>query len=279
MRRVGIIYNFRQDAAREVAHGLYKKLAGAWDTWICPTNRDAQAQTMAAETDVIITVGGDGTILRAFRTIFPLTIPILGVNTGRVGFMTEIDGSEAIWKVPEFLTSNPRVEERSVLKIELIRADDPEGASAEFPAFNDVVVGRGMVARVAYIEARVDGQFLTRYRADAVIISTATGSTGYAFACGGPVMYPESRELLLVPVSPHLSLPNPVVIPADGVVELSLLSDHRGLASADGQVDHPLGTGDIVRVRRDERTARFLRAGPPSRFYGSLATRLQIKSA
>ena len=277
VKRVGVIYNFRSESSIAMAHALHARLSRNWDAWLCPTDEDGEKRVVheVHGTEVIVTVGGDGTILKAFRMIYPWTVPILGVNTGRVGFMTEVDAAVALTQVPRYLTLDLRRERRATITGEIIPAPGSRRPPILFHALNDIVVGRREVARVAHVETRVDGGLVTTYRADAVIVSTATGSTGYALACGGPIMYPESQELLLVPVSPHLSLSNPLLVQPDGVVEMRLVSQYPGLASADGQVDHELEMGDTVRISRGEATVVFLRDSTPSAFYASLTQRLQ----
>ena len=277
IKRIGIIYNFRSDAAIGMAQALHTRLAKSWDTWLCATNDDGEKKTRleVKGTDVLVTVGGDGTILKSFRMIYPSVIPILGVNTGMVGFMTEIDAGVALSQVPRYLSTELRTERRATITGEIIPGDSSGRPSVRFHALNDIVVGRRDVARVAHVETKVNGGLITTYRTDGVIVSTATGSTGYALACGGPIMYPESQEMLLVPVSPHLSLANPLLVPPDGVVELKLVSQYPGLASADGQVDHELETGDTVRISRGQAVVLFLRDAPPSAFYSNLTQKLQ----
>ena len=277
VKRVGIIYNFRSGISVTMAQALHTRLSANWDTWLCPT--DVGGEKLAVrevhDTDVIVTVGGDGTILKTFRMIYPKAVPLLGVNTGRVGFMTEIDSSVALSQVPHYLSKELRTERRATITGEIIPAPGSGRTPFRLHALNDIVVGRREVARVAHVETTVDGGFITTYRGDAVIVATATGSTGYAFACGGPIMYPESQELLVVPVSPHLSMSNPLLVSPNGTVELRLTSEYPGLASADGQVDHELETGDVVRISLGEATVLFLRDSPPSAFYAGLTRRLQ----
>ena len=277
-KRVGIVFNFRGDTAGTLAQALYTRLVKNWDCWIASTETDEAIQREVSGTDVLVTVGGDGTILKTFRVVLPLSLPSLSVNTGRVGFMTEIDGSVAMSHVPRYLASNSlRVERRATITAEVLAGGDGKTRWAKFHALNDIVVGRREVARVAQVEAKIDGSLVTTYRADSVIVATATGSTGYALACGGPIMFPESDELLLVPVSPHLSLGNPLLIRSEGVVELKLTSEYPGLASADGQMDIALERGDIVRVTKGQATALFLRDSEPAAFYANLTQRLHMR--
>ena len=275
MQKIGIIHNFTNGATKELAHALRDKLSPDYSCWVLPTSEEAQALEVASGTDVIISVGGDGTMLRVARAAVPQRIPILGVNMGRVGFMTEIQGSEALEKVPEYLQAECRIEERSMLEVEIIPGGQGKGAAGHYLALNDVLLARGALPRVCQIEARVDGSVVTEYRADGVVLATATGSTSYALASGGPVMYPESKDMILVPVSAHLSFSSPLVIGPESVVELCLLSENQGVASVDGQIDHPLHRGDVVRARRSDKVMRFLRAAPASAFYATLTQRLR----
>lgn len=274
LKTIGIIYNFRNSANQDLARALQVKLSGTYSCWIAATNEEARTGEAAPHSDVVVSIGGDGTILRVAHVTVPHGIPILGVNTGRVGFIAEVSGSEAMEKVPHYLAAGGRIEERSTLDVEVIPKQEGPERGAHYTALNDVVVGGAAVAKVAQVEARVDGVLITTYRSDAVILATATGSTGYSLASGGPVLYPESTQMIVVPVSAHLSFSNPVIIPPDSVVELRLLSELQGLASIDGQRDHPLETGDLVRTRRSNLVARFIRAEPASAFFGNLTRRL-----
>ena len=275
MHRIGILYKLPLKPAEELAHALQDTLTSRkYDSWLCPAEDEDRAADLASGSDLIITVGGDGTILRAAQVAVPLAIPILGVNMGRLGFMTEMRGSQALEKVPKYLTTEGWIEERAMLEVEFIPREGTIATESFFPALNDVVVGRGAAARVAQIQVHIDGVELTTYRADAVIVSTATGSTGYAFASGGPILYPESRELLLVPVAAHVSLDSPLVLHPDAMLELRVRSEHQGMLSVDGQVDYPLKAGNVVRTRRSSQVTRFLRAKPPSHFYATLTQRL-----
>ena len=142
-------------------------------------------------------------------------------------------------------------------------------------ALNDVVVGRGATPHIARVGVRVKGVDLTTYQADAVIVSTATGSTAYALAAGGPILYPHSSDMVLVPVAAHGDLSAPVVVPADSRVELTLKSEHPGVMTVDGYVNVPIGYGDTVMVTISPHRARFLRSGTEERFYETLVYRLR----
>ena len=277
--RVGIIYNGRSQAAQDLAHTIQQRLGLGEDVWVCSAQEAEQLQEDLSGLDLVITVGGDGTILRAARLAAPAEVPILGVNLGRLGFMTELKVADALERIPWYLEGNAWVEQRAMLQVRVL---SPEGESEQevgpsAHALNDVVVGRGAVARLVHVQARVDGAELTTFRADAVIVATATGSTGYALSAGGPILYPQSRDILLKAVAPHLSLPDAVVLAPDSEVELAVLGDQEAMVSVDGYRDTALRRGDFVRIVSSPLTARFLRSHPQSHFFETLARRLGLE--
>jgi len=194
----------------------------------------------------------------------------VGINLGRLGFMTELSIDEARDKLAALLAGEGWVDERAMLQAEL-------AGKWTYHALNDVVLGRGTVSRVIYVETTIDGTPLTTYKADGVIIATATGSTGYSLAAGGPILYPQSREILLNPISPHLTFANALVLPPAAIVELKLRTDHQAMLSIDGQINLALESGDTIRVSLSPHAARFLRAQPPAFFYSTLMERLVSK--
>jgi NAD+ kinase len=151
------------------------------------------------------------------------------------------------------------------------------GVRRTFHALNDAVVARGEIARLIQVEASVDGQYLTTYKTDGVIVATATGSTGYALAARGPILYPQLKDFLLVPIAPHLSSAYPLVLPETAVVALRLSTYHAATLSVDGHINLTLSDGDTVTVRRSPHVARFLRIRPRESFYSSLEDRLKGK--
>ena len=275
-QRIGIVYNPHLAEAQPLATALARRLELKEDAWVCATDEMKEMEGLS----LLITVGGDGTILRAVHLAAPAAVPILGVNMGRLGFMTELRASEALEQVPHYVKGDGRIEERAMVQGRVLRqkVGDGEQAPPPFHALNDVVVGRSLVARVVRIRTKVDGQELTIYRADAVVVSTATGSTGYALSAGGPILYPDSRDLLLTAVAPHLSLPFPLSLPSSAVVELTVLSDQPAMLSVDGYMDVTLSQGDTVQISSSPYTARFLRGHPPGYFFQTLTRRLGIGS-
>jgi len=151
------------------------------------------------------------------------------------------------------------------------------GEKSLFYALNDVVVARGEVARTVRIEASVDGEALTTYKGDGVIVATATGSTGYSLAAGGPILHPQAEEFLLLPILPHLSSAYTLVLPPTAVVTLRVSVAYQAALNIDGHINLPLSSGDMVTVKHSSITTRFLRIHPETSFYGSLEKRLKGK--
>lgn len=276
MRKVGIYFHSRSEAARELAHELCDLIRPSLEAvWVCSAWDDEATSRNIDGTDMIISVGGDGTVLRAARAVVPHPVLILGVNMGRLGFLAELTPAEAREKLPYILHGGGRVEMRTMLKAELLAPlNAPPISNWEYHALNDVVAARSSVGRPVYVSVSIDSVPLATYRADAVIIATATGSTGYSLSAGGPVLYPETQALVLTPVAPHLSAGTPLVLPASALVEMRVEAEHPAILSVDGQEEIEMVSGAGVRVSASPHVARFLRLGPPSSFYASLARRL-----
>ena len=242
--------------------------------WVCSAwDRDKACKQLEG-TDLLLTVGGDGTILRAVQVVIPGSTPITGINQGKLGFMTELDADEAVAKLPSLLDGKGWIDERAMLQAELTASGKEPRV---FHALNDVVVARGEIARLIRVEVSIDGQPLTTYKTDGIIVATATGSTGYALAARGPILYPQSRDFLLVPVAPHLSLTYPLVLPETAEVVLRLNTYHAATLSVDGHINLPLSNGDTVTLRRSRHVARFWRIRPEASFYSSLEDKLKGK--
>ncbi|MEE9202500.1 MAG: NAD(+)/NADH kinase, partial [Dehalococcoidia bacterium] len=239
--------------------------------WLCPAADEDAAHSRLPGTDLLLSLGGDGTILRAARAAAPFGVPILGVNLGRLGFIAEVAPQELHHRLPGLLAGEGWVEERAMLQVDCLPPGD-NGRSLH--GLNDVVVARGEAVRVVYVRVSVDGEPLTTFKGDGLIVATATGSTGYALSAGGPILYPQAREMLLQPVAPHLSWRSPLVLSPEAVVEMEVTTDHPAVMSLDGQVHLPLAQGHRVSARRSPHPARFLRTEPPGFFYRTLGQRL-----
>lgn len=279
-KKVGILYHPRLETARTLAEklkGVIQQHNG--EAWLSSAWGEEEARSLMPGTDLVLSLGGDGTILRVARSVIPKPIPILGINLGRLGFLTELSASEAVERLPGFLNGGGWVEERAMLQIEFLSAARKPGEVASYYALNDIVAGRGKLGRLVHIHAKVDGELLTTYRADGLIVATASGSTGYSLSAGGPVLPPQSQELLLQPIAPHFCLASAIILPPEANVELEMASDEHATASIDGQVDVPLNKGDIIKVKRSQFPARFLHSKPSSVFYRLVGQRLSGQPA
>ncbi|HTJ61053.1 MAG TPA: NAD(+)/NADH kinase [Candidatus Saccharimonadales bacterium] len=208
-----------------------------------------------AGAEVAIVFGGDGTMLRAARALAPLAIPMLGVNLGRLGFLAggSIDELDAL--LAEIAAGRCTTEDRTLLEAHVRR----KGArDLDALALNDVVVARGREVRSIHIAVTIDGAAFTTYWSDGLIVATATGSTAYGMSVGGPLIIPSSRAMMIVPIAPHLSFPNAVVLDVDQTIALEVLDEPARL-SLDGQEEHDLHVGDRIDVRRATPVARFVR--------------------
>ena len=243
--------------------------------WLCSAWEKDQARAQLNGTDLILSIGGDGTILRAAHVALHSAIPITGINLGRLGFMTELNADEVMEKLPDLLAGKGWIDERAMIDVELQATG--QASTQTLQALNDVVVARGAISRLVHIEVSLDGQVIGNYRADGVIVSTATGSTGYALAAGGPILYPHSTDFLVVPVAAHLSPAYTLVLPSTAVVPLRIATLHQGAQSIDGHVNLPLSDGNMVTIKHSPHTTRFQRIHPETAFYSSLEQKLKGK--
>ena len=270
-KKVGILFQPKITAAMKLAQKLEKVVAETGTTvWLCSAWDEEKACEQLGETRLIVCLGGDGTIIRAARIACPQSIPILGVNLGRLGFMTELNPDEALTRVPAFVDGEGWVEERAMLQADVVSGD-----GNQYHALNDVVVARGGRCRLIRIKATIDGELLTTYKCDGLIVATATGSTGYSLAAGGPILNPQSEDMILKPIAAHLSLSAALVLPSEATVELAVSTTHQATMSIDGQIEVPLNDGDVVRVKRSPYVTRMLRAQWPSSLYATLMKRLE----
>ena len=276
VKRVGILYHPMIETAYTLAKELEKFLDySGVSVWLCSAWEGEKARAQVGNTDLILTTGGDGTILRAAHVALLNQTPITGVNLGKLGFMTELSADEAVDRLPALLAGDGWIDERAMLEAELPPTDQEHKSARTFYALNDVVVARGAIARVVYIEASIDGEPLTTYKADGVIMATATGSTGYSLSAGGPILHPQAKEFLLLPILPHLSSAYTMVLPSTAVVRLRISTPHQAMLSIDGHINLPSSSGDIITIKQSSNRARFLRIHPETSFYSSLEQRLK----
>jgi NAD+ kinase len=271
MKRIGLLHHpklpatqpLAEQMARETeAHGLTVWLGSTWD------QRAVAAEI--ADLDLLVTLGGDGSILRAARMACGHGVPVLGVKMGRLGFLAELEPEDWGKALPRLLSGNYWLEERMMLYAEYHRGED----CRQYEALNDVVVSRGSLARIVRLETYIDGSYLTTYAADGLIVSTATGSTAYALAAGGPILPPELQNFLFIPIAPHLSMNRAIVLGQRDKVEIRVHTDHQAILTVDGQFEYELQDGDLVTVQASPRASRFVRMQDRTYFYRTLMDRL-----
>ena len=239
-----------------------------WDA-----DRDGPATAITSrlkDTALVVTLGGDGTFLAGARLAAPRGIPILGVNLGRLGFLTELEEDKLDQGLLGFLDGEYRIEERTILQVVLARG---ERTVARSIGLNEVVVDHSGAARMLRVEIDVGGQAVGVIDADGIMVATATGSTAYALASGGPILEPTLRDLVLVPMNPFALTVRPIVFPPGQDITLSVL---RGPADMriDGRRGRSVATGDTVRCGSHPRRLKVIRFGPPEEFYRRLGEKL-----
>jgi len=274
--QVGIVFNERAPEAVALSKRLARRLKGGHEVWLCSAAEVVGAKVPMNKTRLVVTLGGDGTILRATHVAAPSGVPLVGVNLGRVGFMTELQPNEALAKVPLYLDGQAWVEERMMVQATVLprTAVRRRGNPAVYFGLNDAALGRTGVSRLVFVAVAVDGTPMATYAADAVIVATPTGSTGYALSAGGPILHPLAKTFLIKPVAPQIALNSAVVLHEGAVVTLSLGRDDQANLSVDGLMNIPLAEGDTLEVMASPHVARFLRMGPRAYFYDTLFQRL-----
>ncbi len=273
LRRVAVLYNPYSEAtverSDELAAWLRSRGIVAW-RGVSQQARDNQGEL--EETDLMVAMGGDGTVLRAARLCIPLDIPVLPVALGHLSFMAEVQPSEVYEAIERVRQGGGWHDERALIRATLYREGQP---IAEYTALNEVVLSRSDISRVIKAHVRIDDAPLTTYHSDGVLVATATGSTAYALAAGGPIMDPRSRSLLLVGIAPHLTSVPSMVLHEDAVVTIRVDSRHHAILAVDGRENLPLRFGDEVVVRRSPKVCTFVRLRPSSQFYAQLVARLR----
>lgn len=226
----------------------------------------------AQQVEMLVVLGGDGSMLRAGRMCAPAGIPVLGINLGRFGFLIEVERERWRETLPLLLQGNYWLENRMVLHAEHWRKGQ---CIAGWNVLNEVVVCRGALVRPIHVHASVDGDFLTTYVADGLIAATPTGSTAYALAAGGPILPPQVRNIIIVPVAPHLSVNRAIVLAEGASVQIGISSSHGAVISVDGQAPVSMEEGDTVSVSAAQHTVQFVRFQDPGYFFRKLISHME----
>ncbi len=278
IRTVGIFYKDHNEGAVAMSERLVSMLqASGREVWRLPGRAHDAMDGRLNQTDLIVVLGGDGSIISAARVCAPQRIPILGVNFGRVGFLTELEPEDVDETLPLYLDGDFWVDVRSMLRAELEAVGETRSSEVRsYMALNDIVVARGAEPHVIRVKIWVDGFEYNTTVADGVIISTATGSTAYNLAAGGPILHPQVRSNVLTPIAPHLVADRSLILEPNAIISLELQPGSDGaLLSADGQINHALHAGDQVRITNSEFTTSFLRRRSPTHFYRVLTAKLR----
>jgi NAD+ kinase len=256
--RIGFAYNPTIEASVELSsraagwcqmHGVAHWQAQSGDT-------DSLVRELPT-TDALVVLGGDGTFLRAARAVAEVDVPILGINLGKVGFLSKAEAGELDGVLAKIVERRFTIDERMALDGQILRAGRPID-SARHVALNDIVVARGSLARVCRLDVAIDGTHLATFIADGLVVSSPTGSTGYSFSAGGPILDPVSRNLVVTPIAAYLSAIRSVVVSPTQTVRCTVVDAHEALVSVDGREDIPVQVGDVVEVRATERPIRLI---------------------
>jgi NAD+ kinase len=265
VRRIGFAYNPTSDAAIELReraagwcrmHGVEQWAAAAQDF-------DALCRDLVS-TDALVVLGGDGTLLRAARAIAEVDVPMLGINLGKVGFLSTVEANELEAVLGKLRDGQFTIEDRMALEARILSAGETEGAAVHH-ALNDVVIARGALARVVRMDVAIGPSHLATFIADGLVVSSPTGSTGYSFSAGGPVVAPDSRNLIVTPIAGYLSAIRSVVVGPDQLVHCRVVDATEAIVSIDGRDDIPIAVGDVIEVRALDRPIRLIRpdGSPP----------------
>ena len=280
MKRIGIIAKPHKPEARAILAELLAWLEARGVEAILDEETAELAGTSGGHpkpdlpglVDLLLVLGGDGTLLSVARLIGARDVPILGVNLGGLGFLTEVTLEELYPILDAVLQGIYEVTHRILLTATVHRQGE---RIAEYVALNDAVINKGVLARMIELETYIDGQYVTTFRADGLILSTPTGSTAYCLAAGGPIVYPTLRALVLTPICPHTLTLRPLVIPDAAKVEIVQgLTNENAYLTLDGQVGFTLRHRDVIRVVRSDHTITLLKA-PGKDYFKILRTKLK----
>lgn len=278
--RVGLLANPEKIAARQLIRRVARAIEKEGRSVLADSSTARLADlsvstfpdvtSLAREVDLLLVFGGDGTMLAAARSVAGLPTPILGVNIGGLGFLTEIGSAHVNDELPAIWKGDFTIEERSLLETTGTLVNE----ELFQVALNDFVVSRGATSRLVELEVQVNGETLTNYRADGLIISSPTGSTAYSLAAGGAIVAPDASVLTITPICPHTLSNRSVIVSSDSVISVKVLSQKLEIfLTADGQVQLPLFYGNEISIRKSQKTVRLVRL-PNSSFFQTLRQKL-----
>jgi NAD+ kinase len=273
-------FGFAYNPTTEAAHELSERAAG-WcsvhgiDQWAAAAGDTEALRADLPRTDVLFVLGGDGTFLRAARAVAEVDVPLLGVNLGKIGFLSKVEADELETILTRIADGEYAIEERMALEGR-IHPKGGEPTPERLFALNDIVIARGALARVCRLDVSIDDSHLATFIADGLIVASPTGSTGYSFSAGGPIVEPTSRTLIVTPIAGYLSAIRSIVAGPTQVVRCRIVDAHEALVSIDGREDVPLAVGDIVTVRALERPIRLVEPRGTIPFWDLLRRKVEL---
>jgi NAD+ kinase len=280
VRRLGLVLKLQDDRVHRIlseavpwleARGVEVFFESASAQTFSMARAALSAREFASRIDMACVFGGDGTLLHAARLVGGSGVPILGVNLGALGFLTEVNLEDLHAAFEKILSGRYHLESRMMLRIEVYRGSE---TAARCLALNDAVINKGAISRMIELEVSVNSQVVTVTRADGLIISTPTGSTAYSLSAGGPILYPTLEAFIITPICPHTLTNRPVVVPDEAVVDLKLRHGSDVMLTVDGQVGLPLQAGDTLKVLKAEASIRLVQLGG-SAFFRLLREKLK----
>ena len=275
-KRLGFAYNPTNDAAVEL-----RERAAGWcrirgvEHWAAPSGELATLLAELPTTDILVVLGGDGTFLRAARATAEVDVPLLGVNLGKVGFLSKVEANELEGILAQLVAGEFKIHDRMTLQARIL-AGGRTGGDFDHYALNDVVVARGALARVCRLDVTIDRSHLATFVADGLVVASPTGSTGYSFSAGGPIVDPVARNLVVTPIAGYLSAIRSVVVGPDQTVRCRVVDAHEALVSVDGREDIPIAVGDVVEVRAADRPIRLVEPRGSQPFWDLVRTKVEL---
>jgi NAD+ kinase len=276
IERIGFAYNPTNEAAVDLSARAagWCRLRGIGE-WQAQSGDTERLRRELPATDALVVLGGDGTFLRAARAVADVDVPLLGINLGKVGFLSKAEAADLEPVLQHIVDGAFTLHERMVIEGRILRGGRV-GEGERHIALNDIVVARGSLARVCHLDVSIDDIHLATFIADGLVVASPTGSTGYSFSAGGPILEPAARNLVVTPIAAYLSAFRSVVVSPEQVVRCRVVAAHEALVSVDGREDLPVAVGDVVEVRAIERPIRLLEPAGSMTFWDLLRHKVEL---
>jgi NAD+ kinase len=274
--RIGFAYNPTNEAAVELAARAsgWCQVRGVGE-WQAQASDLDQLRAELPTTDALVVLGGDGTFLRAARAVADVDVPLLGLNLGKVGFLSKAEAGDLETVLGHLVDGAFTIDERMIIEGRILRGGRI-GEDERHIALNDIVIARGALARVCRLDVSIDGTHLATFIADGLVVASPTGSTGYSFSAGGPILDPVSRNLVVTPIAAYLTAIRSVVVSPQQVVRCRVVDAYEALVSVDGREDLPISVGDVVEVHALERPIRLVEPQGAQPFWDLLRHKVEL---